>query len=113
MANPNIPLTRADQVGTATGAVLILTVPAPPPGSTNYFQGVVVTGAPGTVAGASSMSIVEPGAVTWIFTLVNPIAGGLIFEFLPTKEIQFNGSIVVTIGNMGATSGTVFANVFA
>jgi len=98
---------QVDQSGQNTAGAIVLTLPAGAAGVFTYLDGILITGAPGTVVGNSELSIVGLGA-TFTAEIVNPIAGGEIYNVLfptPRKASAAAAGIVVTLAAMQATSG--------
>lgn len=100
---------QVDQSGQATAGAIALTLPAGAAGVFTYLDGIMITGAPGTVVGNSELSITGLNS-TFTTEIVNPIAGGEIYTVIftiPRKASNAAQSIVVTLAAMQATSGKV------
>lgn len=100
---------QVDQSGQNTAAAIVLTLPAGGVGVFTYLDGILITGAPGTVVGNSELSITGLNS-SFITEIVNPVAGGEIYSVIfttPRKSTAANQAIVVTLAAMQATSGKV------
>ncbi len=100
---------QVDQSGQNTAGAIVLTLPAGAAGVFTYLDGILITGAPGTVIGNSELSI---GGLNspFVTEIVNPIAGGEIYTVIftiPRKSSAPATSISVTLAAMQATSGKI------
>jgi hypothetical protein len=105
---PELEQNQVDQSGTGTAAQILLTLPAAV-GLWTYLDGIMITGAPGTVVGSAELSITGLNSA-FNTEIVNPIVGGEIYTLVLPKgrrATAVNTAIVVTLPAMAATSGKV------
>jgi hypothetical protein len=105
---PEIEQNQVDQSQANTAGAIVLTLPAAS-GLFTYLDGILITGAPGTVVGTAELTITGLNSA-YNTEVVNPIAGGEIYTAIfpqGRRATAINTAIVVTLPAMAATSGRV------